>query len=213
MRLKTPFVVAGLLAAVVQIPVIHAAGDTVAPARTWAIDPSRSEVRFTVTKLGFEDVTGVFREFDGEIQYDPDRPEASRVRWRVRVASVLTDASNRDSTLQQREYFDAARHPYLEFSSQAVRRIDAGRFEVSGPITMRGVTRPITFVVRCMPGDPPRFETDFTVDRYDFGIAGGTVMGRLIGRAVRVRLVAAVRSNPGPGLAAADVAPIKGGRS
>jgi polyisoprenoid-binding protein YceI len=213
MRFRTLVVVAGMLAAVVPTPAVRAADDTVGLPRTWSIDPSRSEVRFTVTKLGFENVTGVFREFDGEIQYDPDRPEASRVRWRVRVASVLTDASNRDSALQQREYFDAARYPYLEFSSQAVRRIDAGRLEVSGPITMRGVTQPITFVVRCMPGDPPRFEADFTVDRYDFGIAGGTVMGRLIGRTVRVRLVAAVRSNPGLGFAAADAPLMKGGRS
>jgi polyisoprenoid-binding protein YceI len=161
----------------------------------WVIDPARSEVRFTVTKFGFSDVTGVFRESEGEIHYDEDRPEASRVRWRVRVASVKTDEANRDSSLQQREYFDAAPHPYLEFSSRAVRALSDGRLEVSGQITMRGVTRPLTFIARATPNGPqPRFETDFTVDRYDFGIAGGTVMGRLIGRTVRVHLVAALRA-------------------
>jgi len=47
-------------------------------------------------------------------------------------------------------------------------------------------------------GEPvPRFETDFTVDRYDFGITGGTFFGRLIGRTVRVHLVAVVRQNGG----------------
>jgi len=74
MRFRTLFVVAGMLAVVVQIPVVHAADDTAGLPCTWSIDPSRSEGRFTVTKLGYEDVTGVFREVDGEIQYDPDRP-------------------------------------------------------------------------------------------------------------------------------------------
>lgn len=156
------------------------------------IDPTHSEVRFTVTKLGFENVTGVFREFEGEIDYDPANPGASSVRWRVRVASILTDASNRDSSLQQPEYFDAARHPYLSFASRTVRARDSDSLEVSGDITIRGTTRPLIVVVR-----PRRtaagftFETDFTIDRYDFGVAGGMVMGRLIGRQVRVHLVAA----------------------
>ena len=193
MRFKLSLsVITIVLAALTSAVRANGAGDRSASA--WLIDPASSEIRFTVTKLGFSDVTGVFRESEGEIQFDEDRPDASRVRWRVRVASVLTDASNRDRSLQQAEYFDAARHPYLEFSSRSVRRLDDGRLEVSGQITMRGVTRPLTFVVRATTTGPqPRFETDFTLDRYDFGIAGGTVMGRLIGRTVRVHLVAAVR--------------------
>lgn len=160
---------------------------------TWVIDGSKSDARFTVTKLGFEDVTGVFRESEGEIQYDPDHPEASRVLWRIRVASVITDATNRDKALQGPEYFDAARHPFLQFASQSVRRLDDGRLEVSGLLKMRGVTRPLVTAVRHVPGGAhPTFETAFEVDRYDFGIVGGAVMGRLIGRTVRVRLVAAV---------------------
>jgi polyisoprenoid-binding protein YceI len=189
MRYRTLVAVAAILSGAIATPLATTA---------WPIDPSRSEVRFTVTKLGFEDVTGVFRESEGEIEYDPNRPEASRVRWRVRVASVLTDASNRDKSLQQAEYFDAEHHPYLEFVSQAVRPLGPGRIEVSGPITIRGVSRPVTFVARVVKGDPlPRFETDFTVDRYDFGVIGGTFFGRLIGRTVRVHLVAGVRANGG----------------
>lgn len=163
----------------------------------WSIDSSRSEARFTVTKLGFDNVTGVFRESEGEIRYDPERPQASSVTWRVRVASVLTDAPNRDSALQGREYFDADRHPFLEFTSSAVRRLDDGNLEVSGQLTMRGVTRPLVTVVRpLLTGAHPSFETTFSVNRYDFGIAGGSVMGRLIGRRVDIRLVAAVVRQP-----------------
>lgn len=198
-RFKTLLGAAAILAALTTTTTIAGKAGAVGDRNgAWTIDPSRSEVRFTVTKLGFEDVTGVFQESEGQIEYDQNRLEASRVHWRVRVASVLTDASSRDKSLQQPEYFDAARYPYLEFVSQSVRGLDDGRLEVSGPITIRGVSRPITFVVRSVPGDPlPRFETDFTVDRYDFGIAGGTFFGRLIGRTVRVHLVASVRPTGG----------------
>ena len=159
----------------------------------WTIDGARSDVRFTVTKLGFEDVTGIFHESEGTIQYDADRPERSHIDWRIKVASVTTEATNRDKTLQAPEYFDAARHPYLSFTSQSVRGLPGGRLEVSGQITMRGVTRPLVTTVRVVSGGPtPSFETAFEVNRYDFGIVGGSVMGRLIGRTVRVRLVAAV---------------------
>ena len=170
-------------------PVIGALTQPVAAA---TLDPARSYVGFTVTKLGFEDVTGTFKDFDVDLRYDPDRPDRSSVRWRVRVASVKTDASNRDRSLQSVEYFDAARHPELSFESRRVRPLDDGRFEVDGDMTIRGQTRPLTIVVQ-RTADGGGFETRFELDRYDFDVAGGRVMGRLIGRTVRVHLVAAMK--------------------
>jgi polyisoprenoid-binding protein YceI len=74
-----------------------------------------------------------------------------------------------------------------------VRELAGGRLEVTGQLTMRGVTRPLMTTVGVgTRGASPVFDTAFEVNRYDFGIAGGSVMGRLIGRTVRVRLVAAV---------------------
>ena len=166
-----------------------------APSPVYEIDPARSTVQFTITKLGFENVVGTFRESHGEIRWDPRRPEASAIIWRVRVASVFTDARNRDRSLQGPDYFDAARHPELVFESTSVRALDGNRLEVAGRLTIRGVTRQQTAIVR-HSGDAaaPIFEADFTVDRYDFGIAGGSVMGRLIGRTARIHLRAVAGS-------------------
>lgn len=158
-------------------------------ARSWTLDPARSHVGFTVTKFGFSDVEGEFADFAGEVRHDPVRPENSSIRWRVRVASVKTDAANRDSSLQSPEYFDTARHPHLTFESRRVKALSAGRLQVEGDITIRGRTRPLTIVAVGLPGNGG-FETRFEIDRYDFDVAGGTVMGRLIGRKVRVHLVA-----------------------
>ena len=193
MPLKSLFLTSALVAFTAAAPAARTDDCSAAERTSWTIDGSRSDVRFTVTKFGFEDVTGIFHESEGTIQYDPAHPEHGRIEWRIKVASVTTEATNRDKTLQAPEYFDAARHPCLTFVSQSVRGLPDGRLEVSGELNMRGVTRPLVTTVRVVTSGPsPTFGTAFEGNRYDFGIAGGSVMGRLIGRTVRVRLVAAV---------------------
>lgn len=163
-----------------------------APA-AYTIDPAASLAEFTVTKLGYSDVTGRFTRMSGEVQWDPQAPERGSIRWRVDVASVVTDEPRRDSAIQYPEYFYAERHPRLTFESRRVRRIDSGTLEVTGDLTIRGATRPLTATVHHRGGPAaPVFETWFEVDRYDFGITGGRIMGRLIGRAVRIHLRAAL---------------------
>ena len=68
---------------------IVSAGVVAQPAAA-RLNPVRSEVRFTITKLGYSDVTGRFRKFSGQLRYDPAHPENSSVQWRVGVAPVET---------------------------------------------------------------------------------------------------------------------------
>jgi polyisoprenoid-binding protein YceI len=166
------------------------------PSPVYQIDPDRSVVQFTITKLGFEDVVGTFKHSSGEIRWDPSNPGASSIRWRIDIGSVVTDATNRDRTLQGAEYFDARNHPQMIFESTTVRVLDANRLEVTGNLTIRGVTRQQIALVRHTGGaGAPVFETDFEVDRYDFGVAGGQVMGRLIGRKARIHLRAVTKEH------------------
>lgn len=153
------------------------------------IDASSSVAQFSVTKLGFSDVNGRFTSMHGEVRWYPHEPETGFVRWSVLAASVSTDSRDRDGALQMAEYFDAARHPELSFESTRVRATRPGLLEVTGNLTIRGVTREQTLIVRHSgTAARPVFETDFDLDRYDFGITGGRVMSRLIGRTVRVHL-------------------------
>ena len=155
------------------------------------VDPSHSGVQFTVTKLGYSDVTGRFRDFTARLHYDAERPENSSVRWRVAVASVETGERNRDRSLQNADYFFSTQYPELAFESHAVRRVSERALEVTGDISIRGVTKRITVPVRIVEQAGRRvFVSDFQLDRYDFGVRGGSVMGRLIGRTVRVHLTA-----------------------
>lgn len=185
-----------LLAWLLQAP--GAAGP--APA-DWPIDKAHSRVTFTVTKWGFAEVEGRFFDFGGTIGFDAGHPELSHVDWRVRIASVATGAPNRDKALQGREYFDAPRFPEMTFVSSRVRSIGNARFEVAGQMTIRGTTRPLTVTMtyggtHLVPGEGTYaiFQTEFTIDRHDFGVVGGSVLGPAISRAVHVKLIAAARS-------------------
>src|SRR5688572_30845979 len=104
MPLKSLLLTSVLAAFSVAAPAPRTSDVSVTARTNWTIDGARSDVRFTVTKLGFEDVTGIFHESEGTIQHDADRPEHSRIDWRIRVASVTTEATNRDKALQGPEY-------------------------------------------------------------------------------------------------------------
>jgi polyisoprenoid-binding protein YceI len=172
-----------------------------ATATAWPIDKAHSRVTFTVTKWGFAEVEGRFHEFSGTIAFDERHPELSRVDWQVRITSVETGAPNRDKALQGPEYFDAARFPEMRFVSERVKPLDRARFEVQGQMTIRGRTQPLTLTVsyggtHTVPreGTYAIFQTEFTIDRYDYGVAGGSVLGAAISREVHVKLIAAARS-------------------
>jgi polyisoprenoid-binding protein YceI len=165
----------------------------------WPIDRAHSRVTFTVTKWDFVEVEGRFFDFTGTIAYAPGRPEASHVDWRVRVASVETGAPRRDKALQSAEYFDAARYPEMRFVSDRVTVTAPNQLEVHGVLTIRGQSKPIIVPVayggvHTIPGEGTfeAFQTEFTLNRNDYGVKGGTVLGLAISSDVHVKLTAVV---------------------
>jgi polyisoprenoid-binding protein YceI len=166
----------------------------------WPIDRAHSRVTFGVTKWGFADVEGRFHDFTGAISYNAARPEASHIEWKIRIATVDTGEVKRDEALQAREYFDAARYPEITFTSNSVKRAGANELDVTGSLSMKGITKPLTVRVTYggrhtvpMEGTYDTFKTSFTINRYDFGIVGGTVMGSAISKDVKINLVAAAK--------------------
>jgi polyisoprenoid-binding protein YceI len=169
------------------------------PART--IDKAHSRVTFTVTKWGFAEVEGRFYDFAGTIAFDEQHPERSQVDWRVRIDSVQTGAPNRDKALQGSDYFDTARFPEMHFVSERINPLGGGQFEVTGQMTIRDKTRPLTIRAtyggtHTIPGEGTYsiFQTEFTLDRYDYDVRGGSTLGRAISREVHIKLIAAARS-------------------
>ena len=141
----------------------------------YEIKPVYSTVRFSIVKWGVLKEEGVFRNFNGTLDYDAERPERSRVDLVVDAASLDTKNDGRDSTVKSEDFLDVRRHPTMEFHSTAVK----GNV-VTGNLTLHGVTRRIQFQVkplgiRNVPrvGKLAGFETTFTINRQQFGVTGG----------------------------------------
>lgn len=152
-------------------------------AATFEVVPGDSAVRFTVTKFLVERVDGHYRDFRGTIVYDRQRPEDSSIEMSVVVRSVTTGARNRDRVIQNSDFFDSNRHPLMTFRSVQVAPREDGTLEVTGDLTIRGVTRRITVpaTLRNGAGKQMEFETSFVVDRTDYGVLGTRWSG---GRAI-----------------------------
>lgn len=148
---------------------------------TWTVDPEHTEVGFEVRHF-FTQVHGRFREFDGTIVFDPADPAATRVEASVKAASVDTGNRNRDADLRSDHFFDVVNHPLLSFRTTKVTRAPGrNKYKVAGDLTMRGVTKRVTFDAEFLGAAPVGVEGEswgeragFTattvVNRKDFGI-------------------------------------------
>jgi polyisoprenoid-binding protein YceI len=152
-----------------------------------------SSVYFKISHIGLTDVFGRFNEFSGNFAIDPADASKCTFEMTIKTESVDTNNSKRDSHLRSPDFFNAKQFPTITFKSTAVRPIANG-YEVTGDLTMHGVTKPVKFEVlggrqAQFPRGVPRtgFKTDFTVKRSDFGVGAAQFAGAL-GDEVRVAI-------------------------
>lgn len=158
-------------------------------ADTLVIDPMHSEASFQIRHIVTK-VRGRFTDFSGTIMADQAKPEASSVEFTVKTASIDTDQDNRDKHLQSPDFFDAAKYPEITFKSTSVKSAGKDKYDVTGNLTMHGVTKqislPVTYLGTGGPGKDAKhgFEATTTINRKDFGIvwnkaldAGGYMLG------------------------------------
>ena len=112
-------------------------------AGTWAIDPVHSEVSFTVKHMMVSKVRGRFDTFEGTIVTGPD-PLSSSVTASVDLSSVNTGQEQRDAHIRSADFFEVEKHPFMTFASTGVTP-DGDRFLLVGDLTLKGVTKSVTF--------------------------------------------------------------------
>ncbi len=141
-----------------------------AEAELYVIDPAKSHIRFHAVSR-FMDADGAFRRFAGEIRLEAGRPETATGRVVVEVASIDTGISLRDNHLRSDDFFDTERHPRAAFVATGVRPEGSG-FVVSGELTIRGLTRPLSVPVTVAVSPAAiRITGALTVNRREFGVA------------------------------------------
>jgi len=118
-------------------------GRHVPPTGTWTIDPAHSSFEFVARHL-MAKVRGRFANVTGEAEI-AEEPERSTVQIELETASVDTKEPTRDGHLRSPDFFDVENHPTITYRSTAIRPADEGIWQIDGDLTIRGVTRPVTF--------------------------------------------------------------------
>lgn len=113
------------------------------PTGTWVVDPIHSRVEFQVKHLGIANVRGHFAKFGGGLEIGEDLASA-KVYGTADAASVDTSDEGRDTHLRSADFFDAEQHPEIAFTSKAINPTGEETFEITGDMTIHGVTRELT---------------------------------------------------------------------
>jgi len=163
---------------------------TAGAADTYTFDKVHSDVGFQIRHL-VSKVRGRFTDYEGTILVDKAKPEASSVELKIKAASIDTGNENRDKDLRSPNFFEVEKYPEITFKSTKITPKGGDRYDVTGTLTMHGVTKEVTlpvtflgFVSAGRMGDRAGFETSITLNRKDYGIVwnrpldvGGTILG------------------------------------
>lgn len=143
-------------------------------------DKAHSFIGFKVRHMGLIDVPGYFRDFTGTVNYDAADPAKSSVEFKAMVTSVDTGVEGRDGHLRRADFFDVEKFPEMSFKSTKVEKKGNG-WIVSGDLTMRGVTKPVSIpfaISGFLPGGERSgakigITGETTINRRDFGVNYG----------------------------------------
>ena len=180
---------------------IPATAPTSAFSTKWTIDKVHSNVRFSVSHLVVSDVEGSFKSFDGSLENSKDDFSDAKINFTVDVSSISTDNEMRDNHLKSDDFFNAAKFPQITFSSTSFQPLGNNKYKLTGNLTIRDVTKPVSFdvsyggQVNAMGGTHIGFKAKTTINRLDYNLkwdktteAGGLVVGHDIDITINVDL-------------------------
>jgi polyisoprenoid-binding protein YceI len=155
---------------------------TALPTGTWNVDPSHSRVGFRVKHLGLSNVRGEFREYGGQLVIGEDGTVTAS--GSVKVDSIDTGQADRDGHLKSPDFFDAATHEEITFESTSITAVDEDTWEITGDLTMHGITQPITLQAEVGGAGPDPFggeriglEASAEISRKDYGMKFNQALG------------------------------------
>jgi len=169
----------------------------------WTVDFVHSSIKFTVTHLVISEVEGVFKTYSGTIiSNNPDFTDAS-IDFTVDVKSINTDNEMRDKHLKSADFFDAEKYPQITFKSSSFIKLSGNNYELSGDLTMHGISKPVKFAVTYggTVGDgyghtKAGFKATTTINRFDYDLkwnaiteAGSAVVSKEVTINIKLELL------------------------
>lgn len=143
-------------------------------ASSWQVDTKTSRIGFIATYDAIE-FEGFFRDFTADIHFNPRSPEEGLFEVNIGLVSVDTDSPDRDEGMLEAEWFDAGQYPHASFISSTVEQLAGEKeFAVTGNLTIKGITRPVTVSFTWTETGPSaRLKGQASVNRGEFNIGSG----------------------------------------
>lgn len=170
---------------------------------TYKIDAAHSEITFKVKHLMITNVTGSFTKFDATVESASEDFADAKVSFSADVNSISTNNEQRDGHLKSGDFFDAEKYPSITFDSTEFKKVNGSDYALTGNLTMKGVTKPVTLNVEFLglATDPwgqskAGFESTGKINRSDFGLgwnaaleAGGVLVSEEVKLQFNVQVV------------------------
>jgi polyisoprenoid-binding protein YceI len=165
-----------------------------AAVETYTIDPVHSSVGFSIRHF-VSKVPGAFTTFSGTILVDRDNLENSSVDATIDVGSISTYNDHRDADLKTAAYFDAGKFATITFKSTSWKKTGDNLFDVTGNLTIKGVTKEVVLKVTLLAFGPGMrgaqlsgWEATTTIKKSDFGVTGPAMLGAALGDDVTISI-------------------------
>jgi polyisoprenoid-binding protein YceI len=164
------------IAPLIALMLLLAAAPTFA-ADNYKIDPVHSFVVFHISHFNVGHVYGRFNAPEGTIRFDPADPTQCAFDLTIKAANIDTANARRDDDLRSAHFFDAEKFPTITFKSTSVKSAGQDKYEVTGDLTLHGVTKPITVPITKLGeadtkvmGYRTGWESHVTLKRSDYGM-------------------------------------------
>jgi polyisoprenoid-binding protein YceI len=166
----------------------------------YALDTARTRIGFVARHTIGPTVRGRFEEFEGAGHFDGDDPSKSHIELTIQAGSIQTHNPQRDDLLRGK-LLNLIEHPTITFTSTGAAQVDGTTFKLTGDLSIRGVTKPVTVALeRTGTEQDPRgnvrihFKGSAVINRADWGVNGNAAIRALIRKKVALEFdVAAVR--------------------
>ena len=169
---------------------------------TWKSDPTHTDVGFSAKHMMVTTVHGKFNAVEGTLLLDEENPTSSSGSFTVQAASVNTGVEKRDGHLRSADFFDAETWPTIDFTSTKVEAVAGADYRVTGDLTIRGTTRPVTLDVEFLGvylgfGGARRagFHATTRINREDWGLSWNMALetgSLLVGKEITLEIDLAV---------------------
>jgi polyisoprenoid-binding protein YceI len=163
----------------------------------WIIDPDHSGAVFSVRHMMIAHVRGQFCRIGGTVLFDPLNIESSSIELSIDASSIFTGVQKRDDHLKSPDFFDIGKYPVISFTSTHIHSVNGNKAQVTGNLTLHGITRQVTVSVEFSgpakdpfgDGSSMGFTVSAMINREDYGIMWNQPMasnGIMVGRDVQL---------------------------